>query len=145
MGGIYEVRNWDGFRWRDIYTKFHKGWFKYSQFDRGQTAWWSHKPTFIYFLIRKVTNKIICQVTWIFDHSVVDFGVLLFKSFTISMRHLYVVNGQTVKWEELGTEGREVVLIVFKLQTDMARSFVCWLLTSAQIRKCVPLVTSLCI
>jgi hypothetical protein len=39
-----------------IHTKFHKDWLSYSEVDKGdtQTAWRSHKPTFIFFKIRKV-------------------------------------------------------------------------------------------
>jgi hypothetical protein len=47
MGGIYEVRRSDGFRCRDINTKFHEDWFRHSKADGGgdtqahntQTAW----------------------------------------------------------------------------------------------------------
>jgi hypothetical protein len=31
MGGIYESRRWDGLRFHDIYTKFHKDWFRHSK------------------------------------------------------------------------------------------------------------------
>jgi hypothetical protein len=33
MGGIYEVRRWDGLRCHDIYiyTKFHKDWLRHSE------------------------------------------------------------------------------------------------------------------
>jgi hypothetical protein len=52
MGRIYEVLCWDGLRWHDIDTKFHKDWFRHSKVDRKgfidtQTARWCHKPTFI--------------------------------------------------------------------------------------------------
>jgi hypothetical protein len=30
MGVIYEVSYWDGLKWHDIHTKFHKDWFKHS-------------------------------------------------------------------------------------------------------------------
>jgi hypothetical protein len=50
MGGIYELRRWDGLRCRNIHTEFHKDWFKHSKVNSGgytdtQTAMWSHKPT----------------------------------------------------------------------------------------------------
>jgi hypothetical protein len=59
MGGIYEIRRWDGLRCHDIYTKFHKDWLRPSKVDMGgymgiQEAWWSLKPTFTFFEIRKV-------------------------------------------------------------------------------------------
>jgi hypothetical protein len=52
MGGIYEVRRWDGLRCHDLHTKFHKDWVRHSEvYRRGytdtQTVRWSHKPTFI--------------------------------------------------------------------------------------------------
>jgi hypothetical protein len=53
MGGIYEVRRWDGLR-------CHKDWLRHSKVDEGgdtqdtQTAWRSHKPTFKLLEIRKV-------------------------------------------------------------------------------------------
>jgi hypothetical protein len=53
MEGIYEVSSWDGLRWHDIHTKFHKFWFMHSNVCWGagykyrQTAKWSHKPTYI--------------------------------------------------------------------------------------------------
>jgi hypothetical protein len=47
MGGIYEVRRWDGVSCHDIYTNFHKDLFRHSKVDRGntQTTGRSHKPT----------------------------------------------------------------------------------------------------
>jgi hypothetical protein len=36
MGGIYEVRRWDGLRCHGIYTKFHKYWFRHSKVNRGE-------------------------------------------------------------------------------------------------------------
>jgi hypothetical protein len=54
MGGIYEVRRWDGLRCHDIHTKFHKDWLSHSKVHRAdthtctQTALWSHKPTFTF-------------------------------------------------------------------------------------------------
>jgi hypothetical protein len=30
IGGIYEVRHWDGLRCHDIHTKFHKDWLRHS-------------------------------------------------------------------------------------------------------------------
>jgi hypothetical protein len=44
MEGIYEVRRWDGLRYHDTYTKFHKDWFRHSKVNRKgytdtQTAW----------------------------------------------------------------------------------------------------------
>jgi hypothetical protein len=52
MGGIYEVRRWDWLRCHDMH-KFRKDWLTHSKVDGGggsvtQTAWWSHKPTFIF-------------------------------------------------------------------------------------------------
>jgi hypothetical protein len=52
MEGIYEVPSWDGLRWHDTHTKFHKDWFMHSNGvgDSNtctQTARWSHKPTYI--------------------------------------------------------------------------------------------------
>jgi hypothetical protein len=35
MKGIYEVRRWDVLRCHDIYTKFHKYWFKHSKVNGG--------------------------------------------------------------------------------------------------------------
>jgi hypothetical protein len=29
--GFYEVRQWEGFKWRDVYTTFNKDWFKHSK------------------------------------------------------------------------------------------------------------------
>jgi hypothetical protein len=37
MGGIYEVSRWDGLRYYDIHTKFHKDWFRHSKANRGET------------------------------------------------------------------------------------------------------------
>jgi hypothetical protein len=37
MAGIYELHLWDGLRWHDIHTKFHKNWFRHSNVDRGDT------------------------------------------------------------------------------------------------------------
>jgi hypothetical protein len=34
MGGIYEVHRIDRLRYDDIYTKFNKNWFRYSNVDR---------------------------------------------------------------------------------------------------------------
>jgi hypothetical protein len=53
MEGIYEVCHWDGLKHYNTHTKFHTDWFRHSKVDgRGltdiQTAWWSHKPTFIF-------------------------------------------------------------------------------------------------
>jgi hypothetical protein len=52
IGGICEVRRWNGLRCHDnlIRTKFHKNWFRHSKFNSGNTqlAWWLHKPTFIF-------------------------------------------------------------------------------------------------
>jgi hypothetical protein len=55
MGEIYEVSRWC----HDIHTKFRKDWFKHWEVNSGrftdtQTAWRSHKHTFIFFKIRKV-------------------------------------------------------------------------------------------
>jgi hypothetical protein len=36
MGGFYEVCCWDGLWCHDIYTKFHKDWFRHSKFLGGQ-------------------------------------------------------------------------------------------------------------
>jgi hypothetical protein len=33
MGGIYEVRRWNGLRCHDILIKFHKDWFRHSKDD----------------------------------------------------------------------------------------------------------------
>jgi hypothetical protein len=35
MGGIYEVRLWDGLRYHDIHTKFHKDWLRHSEVGGG--------------------------------------------------------------------------------------------------------------
>jgi hypothetical protein len=35
MGGIYEVRRWDGLRCHDIHNKFHKDWFTHTHVDGG--------------------------------------------------------------------------------------------------------------
>jgi hypothetical protein len=53
------VRRWDGLRCHDIHTKFHKDWFRHlkanrEEFTDTQTAWRSHKPTFIFFKRIKV-------------------------------------------------------------------------------------------
>jgi hypothetical protein len=59
MGGISKVHRWDGLRCYDIHTKFPKDWFKHSKvngvggFTDTQTAWWLHKPTFIFFFQNK--------------------------------------------------------------------------------------------
>jgi hypothetical protein len=37
MGGIFEVRCWDGLRCHDIHTESHKDWFRHSQVDGGYT------------------------------------------------------------------------------------------------------------
>jgi tRNA 2-selenouridine synthase SelU len=41
-----------GLRYHDIDTEFHKDGFRHSKVDGGftdiQTAWWSHKPTYIF-------------------------------------------------------------------------------------------------
>jgi hypothetical protein len=34
MGGIYELRRWDRLRCQDIYTKFHKDWFRHSNCNK---------------------------------------------------------------------------------------------------------------
>jgi hypothetical protein len=52
MGGIYDFCRWDGLRYRNIHTKFHRNWFRHSKvigerFTDTQTARISHKPTFI--------------------------------------------------------------------------------------------------
>jgi hypothetical protein len=58
MGGIYEVRRWDGLRYRDMHTKFHKDWFRHSNLDRGDTQ--AHRQhgdrisLLLFFWIRKV-------------------------------------------------------------------------------------------
>jgi hypothetical protein len=62
IGGIYEVRRWDGLRCHDLYTKFHKDSFSHSKVDKGdyidtQTEWWSHKPTLFF-----QNNGIIIEV-----------------------------------------------------------------------------------
>jgi hypothetical protein len=43
MGGIYEVRRWDGLRCHFIHTRFHKDWFRYSIADRGETQTHRHR------------------------------------------------------------------------------------------------------
>jgi hypothetical protein len=50
MGGIYEVRRWDGLRGHDIHTKFYIDLLRHSNVDEGEgteTSWRSHK-IFIY-------------------------------------------------------------------------------------------------
>jgi hypothetical protein len=37
MGGIYEVRRWDGFNCYDIHTEFYKKWFRHSKVDGGDS------------------------------------------------------------------------------------------------------------
>jgi hypothetical protein len=50
MGGIYEVRHWDGLMCYDIHTKFHKDWFNQSKVYGGitdtQKARRQHKPKY---------------------------------------------------------------------------------------------------
>jgi uncharacterized protein involved in cysteine biosynthesis len=29
MGGIYNVRRWNGLKWHDIYAKFYEDWFRH--------------------------------------------------------------------------------------------------------------------
>lgn len=37
MGGIYEVRRWNGLSYRDKHLKFHKDWFRYAKVHKGDT------------------------------------------------------------------------------------------------------------
>jgi hypothetical protein len=56
MGGIYEVRRWEGPKCHDIRTKFHKDWFSHSKVDgviHRDTAWWSHKSAVLIFFQNK--------------------------------------------------------------------------------------------
>jgi hypothetical protein len=50
MGGVYEVRHWDGLKCYNIHTKFYKYWFSHLKVNKKdtETAWWSHKPSFIF-------------------------------------------------------------------------------------------------
>jgi hypothetical protein len=65
-GGNNVVRRFDGLRWHDIHTKFHKARFRHSKAVRRdthtgtQTAWWYNKPTFI-FLNKENMLQIIIQ------------------------------------------------------------------------------------
>jgi hypothetical protein len=55
---LVEVRRWVGLKNHDRRNKFHKIWFRHSNIAGGYTdsqrARLSHKPTFIYFKIRKL-------------------------------------------------------------------------------------------
>jgi hypothetical protein len=50
IGSYLWVRRWGGLRCHDIHTKFNDNWFRHSKVYMGdtQTAWSSHKPTFIF-------------------------------------------------------------------------------------------------
>lgn len=37
MGEIYELRRRDGFRYYDIHTNYHKGWFRHPKVNLGGT------------------------------------------------------------------------------------------------------------
>jgi hypothetical protein len=53
MGGIYEVRRWDGLNCPHVHNNFDKDWFRDSKFHSRetdiQTAWQSHDPILIFF------------------------------------------------------------------------------------------------
>jgi hypothetical protein len=82
MGGIYEVGRWNGLRHHGIHIKFHKNLFIHSQVDMGdtQTAWWSHKPAFIFqnkdSTLIMASRRIIRQPICVIIRMVVGFGLL---------------------------------------------------------------------
>jgi hypothetical protein len=62
MGGIFQLGRWDGLRYRNIHTKFHKYWSGRYNINRGihrhtQTATWYHKPT-LFFKNKEIRLKI---------------------------------------------------------------------------------------
>lgn len=87
MEGIYQVCHWDGLICHGIPTKFQKDWFSHSKVGRGggiqrQTAWGSHKATFISFNVRKIGYKYTRSIntfflskitTWCYTKSVSTF------------------------------------------------------------------------
>jgi hypothetical protein len=54
MGRIHEVRRWDELGSHDIYTKFHKDWFRHSKVVKLLEGYthrqlrWSHKPNLVF-------------------------------------------------------------------------------------------------
>jgi hypothetical protein len=73
MGGIYELRRWDGIKCHDIYTKFHKYWLIEGD---SQTAWWSYEPAFS-FQNKEIKLKVtaiglyesVCRICWSSSHT----------------------------------------------------------------------------
>jgi hypothetical protein len=60
MGGIYEVRRWDGFSCHYIHTKFHNNWFSHSNVNKGDTQTYrrqhGHRISLLSFFQNKETR-----------------------------------------------------------------------------------------
>jgi hypothetical protein len=61
MRRMYEARLWDGLRCHDMHTKFHKYWFRHSNFLGGYTHTQIMEITYFYF----------CTVTWRLEAGIV--------------------------------------------------------------------------
>jgi hypothetical protein len=82
MGGIYEIRRWDGLRCHDINTKFHKDWFTHSKVDMGDI-----------FPSPRRYSSVWALVSWVIS-------LHFFLFFTRSDDE--ASNGRMKKWEECG-------------------------------------------
>jgi hypothetical protein len=79
MGGIYEMRRWDGLRWQYIYihVKFHKDWFGHSKVVRGrevispQTHGQQVDPINLHFFRNKASRvkSLSCRPKYEFQHT----------------------------------------------------------------------------